>query len=111
MGAGSWPKLADVRSWLRLQADANEDAVIDMARTAAIDVGVNVTAGRWPVDTVDLPDAVFLACVMHAGRLYRRRDSLDGTVGWSDMGGAIRVAWRDPDAISLYANYAPLVFG
>jgi Phage gp6-like head-tail connector protein len=109
-GTGSWPTLADVRAWLRLQPDASEDAVIDMARTAAIDYGINRTGEKWPVEATDVPDAVSQACTMDAGRIYRRRDSLDGTVAWGDMG-AIRVGRADPDVERLYALYAPLVFG
>lgn len=106
----SWPKLADVRAWLRLQPDPSEDAVIDMARTAAIDYGYHKTGEQWEPDSSDVPQAVFQACVMDAGRIYRRRDSLDGTVAWGDMG-AVRVGRADPDTERLYALYAPLVFG
>jgi hypothetical protein len=126
--AAGWPKLADVRTFLRLQPDATEDTVIDNARTAAIDYGVQRTALRtyttnadgtvtvtyespWPSDTTTLPDALFNAALIDSAHLYRRRDSIDGTVAWGDMG-AIRVSSKhDPDAETAYALYAPLVFG
>jgi hypothetical protein len=109
MAGGGWPRLADVRSWLRLQPDAAEDAVIDQCRTAAIAYGVSRTGSQWLSDTTTLPDAVFQACVMDAGRIYRRRDSLDGTIAWGDMG-VVRVGRADPDVERLYGLYAPLVF-
>jgi hypothetical protein len=109
--AAGWPRLADVRTWLRMQPDPTEDVVIDQARMAAVDYGVNRMSGRWPADTDEwLPDAVWQAARMDAGRIYRRRDSLDGTVAWGDMG-AVRVGRTDPDVERLYALYAPLVFG
>jgi hypothetical protein len=108
--AATWPKLADVRSWLRMQPDAAEDALIDAARVAAIDYGVNRTGNRWPVDAADVPDAVARAAVMDASRIYRRRDSLDGTVSWGDMG-VVRIGRADPDVERLYTLYAPVVFG
>jgi hypothetical protein len=106
---GGWPVLADVRSWLRLQPDPAEDAVIDQCRQAAIWYGIGRTNGQWPTDTVTLPNAVFQACVMDAGRIYRRRDSLDGTIAWGDMG-VVRVGRADPDVERLYALYSPVVF-
>jgi hypothetical protein len=109
MAGGIWPKLADVRSWLRLAPDAAEDAVIDQCRLAAIAYGIGRTGSQWLADTTTLPDAVFQACVMDAGRIYRRRDSLDGTIAWGDMG-VVRVGRADPDTERLYALYAPLVF-
>jgi hypothetical protein len=48
--------------------------------------------------------------VMHAARLYRRRDTVDGTIGFGELG-AVRVGRVDPDIESLYSLRAPLVFG
>jgi hypothetical protein len=122
MASGNWPRLADVRSWLRLAPDPGEDAVIDQCRLAAIAYGIERTTraltlsdgtvtyvSPWPSDTTILPDALFQACAMDAGRIYRRRDSLDGTIAWGDMG-VVRVGRADPDVERLYGLYAPLVF-
>ena len=46
---------------------------------------------------------------MEAGRLYRRRDSVDGTIGWGDMG-VVRVGPKDPDIETLIAPYLNVVF-
>jgi hypothetical protein len=122
----AWPALKEVRSYLRMEVNPTEDAVIQAALDAAIDYGVNVlgtqlvdngdgtfgpaTEPIYPSTTQTLPDACHYACLQHAGKLYRRRDSLDGTLGVTD-GGVVRVSGRDPDIDRGYALYAPLVFG
>lgn len=107
----TWPKLADVRSWLRLAPDDAEDAIIDTARAAAISYGIRRTGGIWTEDSDDVDDLAVLACKMHAGRLYRRRDSMDGTLGFGDMG-VVRVTARDYEIEGLYAQVGPgLVIG
>lgn len=125
--AQGWPKLADVRTVLRLQPDPTEDAVIDSARLAAVDYGVNKLTKRvvtynddgtvsvtyeplYPADAELIPDAVYEAALLDSARIYRRRDSLDGTVAWGDMG-AIRIGRADPDVERLYGTVAPVVFG
>jgi hypothetical protein len=120
----SWPNLAEVRKLLRLQPDATEDAVIQTALAAAVDygtrrVGFTITTNPdgsltyvpvYPPDTTILPDAAHEAALIHAARLYRRRDSIDGTIGFGDMG-AIRVGRTDADVEALYAACSRLVFG
>ena len=113
----SWPDLKEVRTFLRLQPDATEDGVIDTARLGAIDymiqrLGNDSTTGlpKYPSDTTSLPDAVHQAAVQASARLYRRRDSLDGTVGFGDLG-VVRIGGRDFDVERLLDTYAPLVFG
>ena len=110
--AAAWPKLADVRSWLRMQPDATEDAVIDSCRVAAIDYAITELPGySWSsVDALDVPDEIVLATVQNAAHLYRRRDSLDGTIAWGEMG-VVRVGKSDPDVEKAYAHYKHLVFG
>jgi hypothetical protein len=58
--------------------------------------------------TGPLSDALFQAVVMEAGRLYRRRDSVDGTVGWGDLG-VVRVGPKDPEIETLLAAYLSIV--
>ena len=108
--AAAWPKLADVRSWLRMQPDPTEDGIIDTCRVAAINYGIVRTGNQWAIDAVDVPDEVVQAAVMDSAHLYRRRDSLDGTIAWGEMG-AIRVGRSDPDVERAYDHYAPMVFG
>jgi hypothetical protein len=109
----NWPTLKEVRSLLRLQPDPTEDGIIQTALSAAIDYGNRRTGYLYaipPYDDGTVPDAVHEACLLHSARLYRRRDSLDGTIGWSD-GGLIRVGRLDPDVDALYATVGPVVFG
>ena len=108
-----YPKLQEVRSLLRLQPDATEDGIITTALAAAIDYANRRLAYKYPIPPYDdgtLPDAAHEACLLHAARLYRRRDSIDGTISWGDLG-AIRVGRIDPDIEQLYATVGPLVFG
>lgn len=120
----AWPNLAEVRKLLRLQVDVNEDPIIQTALAAAVDYGMRrlgqtsttnpdgtiTTVWTYPPDTILLPDTAHEACLIHAARLYRRRDSIDGTIGFGDMG-AIRVGRYDADIEALYSTLGPLVFG
>ncbi len=120
----AWPTLKEVRSVLRLQPDPTEDGIIQTALAAAIGHGVGRMGSTWvdngdgtctkaptyPGDTTTLPDQAHEACLLHAARLYRRRDSVDGTIGFGDMG-AIRIGRVDADVEFLYASCAPVVFG
>ena len=121
--ATAWPKLPEVRAYLRMQPDPAEDAVIDQARAAAIDYGVRKLGQTtitnpdgtisitwtYPPDTTTLPSLAFDACVKHAARHYRRRDSMDGTIAWGE--GILRVGGADPDVERAYAALGPMVFG
>jgi len=119
----TWPTLKEVRSLLRLQPDPTEDAVIQSALAAAVDFGVRrfgqvVTVNPdgtynqdwlYPPDATTIPDVAHEACLLHASRLYRRRDSVDGTISWGDIG-AVRVGRVDPDVVGLYDSAAPWGF-
>jgi len=118
----AWPTLKEVRGLLRLQPDATEDGYIQTALAAAIDygmraMGANVTIVTnsdgtqtitgtpiYPIDTTLLPDGAHQACLLHAARLYRRRDSIDGTLGFGDLG-VVRVGRTDADVFALYGTY------
>lgn len=106
----AWPNLAEVRTLLRLTPDPKEDAVIQTALAAAVDYGISRYNGVYDAASVDVPDSGHEACLLHAARLYRRRDSVDGTIGFGDMG-AIRVGRVDPDVEALYALRGWVVFG
>ena len=117
---GSWPALKEVRTFLRMQPDATEDTVIATATAAAVDFGIRLlgttvddtgaTVDRYPADTDQLPDSAHQACLQHAARLYKRRDSIDGTINGGDLG-ITQVGRTDPDVLSLYGIYRPVVFG
>src|ERR1700751_513323 len=111
----AWPTLKEVRSLLRLQPDPTEDGIIQTDLAAAIDFGIarmgSVLVGNgdgtftkvpaYPGDTTTLPDRAHEACLLHSARLYRRRDSIDGTLGFGDMG-VVRVGRTDADVDDLY---------
>jgi hypothetical protein len=105
---GDWPTLEEVRSFLRLQPDPAADPIIDGARLAAVDYGQRRTSHRY--DVIEVPYVVHQAALMHSARLYRRRDTVDGTIGFGDLG-AIRVGRVDPDIEALYSSVGPVVFG
>ena len=105
----AWPTLAEVRRVLRAQPDDNEDLVIGYALAAAIDYGVRRTNDQWPTDALDVPEVCHEAAMLDAARIYRRRDSIDGTIAWGDMG-AIRVGRADPDVERLYSSAGPWAF-
>src|ERR1700729_351693 len=104
----AWPTLKEVRTFLRLQPDSDQDGVISTALAAAIDYGIGRTNNRWPGDTAELPDAAHEACLFHAARLYRRRDSIDGTLGFGDAG-IVRIGRFDADIEALYSEVGPVV--
>lgn len=73
--------------------------------TATAPAGVEVTAKwGWP----SVPQPVQSACVILAGRLVKRGDSLLGVAGFGDLG-AITVRSIDPDVQRMLAPYRVLV--
>jgi len=119
----AWPTLKEVRALLRLQPDPTEDGVIGTALAGAVGYGVRrmgtttvvnpdgstTTTPTYPPDTTTLPDEAHEAALLHAARLYRRRDSVDGTISWGDAGG-VRVGRVDPDVAMLYDACGPWIF-
>ena len=95
---------------LRLQPDDTEDLVIGSALAAAIDYGIGRVNNKYPADATDVPEAAHEAAMLDAARIYRRRDSIDGTIAWGDAG-AVRVGRADPDVERLYSLVGPWVFG
>lgn len=62
---------------------------------------VEVTARYgWPT----VPGPIHRACLLWARRLYTRKDSPAGVLGFGDMG-AVRLSAMDPDVQSLCAPY------
>jgi hypothetical protein len=73
--------------------------------TAIAPAGVQVTAKwGWPA----VPEPVQSACIILAGRLVKRGDSLLGVAGFGDLG-AITVRSIDPDVQRMLAPYRVLV--
>lgn len=54
----------------------------------------------WPA----IPDAINQACVMHAARIFNRKESPQGVAGWGEFG-AIRVTGTDRDVVGFLEPY------
>ena len=107
-GVADWPTADDVRKMLRAEGISPDDEDV---LTWALDAAIGWIRGRVKPtaiadevgETAIVPD-VWLATVMEACRLYRRRDSLDGTLGWGDAG-LVRVGVYDPDVEHLLGHW------
>jgi hypothetical protein len=107
--AAGWPQLSDVKTLLRID-DTSDDALITSNLSAAIAWVSSRVNPMWTTPGMAgyLPDAIFTAAQYEAARLTRRRDSVDGTIGWGDMG-VIRVGPKDPDIETLMAPFLAVV--
>ena len=121
----AWPTLKEVRSFLRLQVDVDQDAVIQTALAAAVGAGVKRLGFVMTLDPDDVPAGVHADLSAGHYRAARRvppgvpdarrpavpapghyrRDARFG-----DMG-VVRVGRFDADIEALYALDAPVVFG
>jgi hypothetical protein len=109
--ATAWPGLDDVKALLRVE-DTASDALITTGLAAAITWVTNRVDPKYvpgtPTFVAPLPDPLFTVAQYEAARLVRRRDSVDGTIGWGDMG-VVRVGPKDPDIETLIAAYLVIV--
>jgi hypothetical protein len=110
--ATAWPTVTDVQNLLRVQAgDVGDDNLVTTDLAAAIAwVQNRVDPQYLPPTNTEIPNQLFAACQYEASRLYRRRDSVDGTIGWGDMG-VVRVGPKDPDIETLLGAYLAIVIG
>jgi hypothetical protein len=109
--AAAWPTITDVENWLRTTgAPASEATVTTQALAAAIDYCTQRADPIYtsPTSPDFLPDGLFQAALLDACRGYRRRDSVDGTVGWGDMG-IVRIGNKDPEVEKYLASYLRIV--
>lgn len=67
---------------------------------------VRVTA-RWGWATVPTP--VKLACQIQALRLFKRKDSPEGVLGWAADGATVRLPGVDPDVAAMLGPYKAVV--
>jgi hypothetical protein len=110
-----WPTVEDLAAFLRVPVptDPGELGVMTSALDAAIDYGNRRL--NYAFDPADetlpaLPPIGGYSCKQHAAKLYRRRDSTDGTIGFGDAG-VVRVSGRDWDVENGYAALGPMVVG
>ena len=112
--AAAWPTVTDVQNVLRVEAgNPGDDTLVAQDLAAAIAWVINRVDPMYvpgsPTFIAPLADPLFTAAQHEAARLYRRRDSVDGTIGWGDMG-VVRVGPKDPDIETLIAPYLNVVF-
>jgi hypothetical protein len=111
--AADWPTVADVQNLLRVEpGNPGDDELVADDLSAAIQWVTNrcIVTYVTPGNPQFLPDPLFTVAAYEAARLYRRRDSVDGTIGWGDMG-VIRVGPKDPDIETMIAAYLNIVVG
>ena len=108
--AVAWPTVDDVVSLLRLPPDAASDPLLATDLAAAIEWVTNRTDPNYSTPGAPgfLPESLWTAAQYETARLVRRRDSLDGTVGWGDMG-VVRIGAKDVDIETLIAPYLAVV--
>lgn len=108
--ATAWPSVQNVKDYLRLGTDTTDDSVVAFQLAAAITWVTNrcVVSVVTPGNPQFLPDPLYSVALQEAGRLYRRRDSVDGTIGWGDMG-LVRVGPKDPDIETMISAYLNIV--
>lgn len=106
MAISGAPDLAALKAWLGLEEDdTDDDVVLSESLAAALEaqclvVSYPVNAFNQPLMTSDLREAIFL----RAQRLASRRNSPEGVVGLSGLGGdfvSARVPAFDNDVWQL----------
>ena len=111
--AAAWPVIDDVKNLLRIGDSTDDDALVTQDLAAAIQWVSNRVMSTCVPGSPDyngvLPDPLFTVAQYEAARLYRRRDSVDGTIGWGDLG-VVRVGPKDPDIETMIAPYLAIVF-
>ena len=104
----AYPDVDDVKAWLGLD-DVYDDVVLDESLQASIVAQSRVV--RYPVDDVGeeiLTDDLELALFLRTQRLAARRNSPEGVVGLTGVGGdfvGARVPTGDPDVLRLEGPY------
>lgn len=52
-----------------------------------------------------VPDKVNEACILKAASLFKRKDAVNGVLGFNEFGGVVRIGRRDPDVAELLQGY------
>ena len=111
--SAGWPTVADVQNLLRVESGVpGDDQLVTQELGAAIGWVTSRCLAEYVTEGTDrfLPAELFVVSMHEAARLYRRRDSVDGTVGWGDMG-VVRIGPKDPDIESLLGRFLAVVVG
>jgi len=95
------PTTAELAAWIKIPGELDEakETTLQLCIDAAVDD---------MEDRCDLPNAwnakVRLACVMHAARYYKRKDSPEGVAGFGEFG-PVRVSSFDPDVERILGRF------
>lgn len=94
-----WPTIEEVKRQLRISdSDRLDDDLLEECRDAARDYVIDRTDREEyrAAGPDEIPPRLRRAAIMLAARLFKRRDSLDGSVGMPDVG-IVQVVGRDWD--------------
>lgn len=103
----AWPTVDDLARWVNVVIPTPDETALLEQIVAVVPDAVRQYCDRpfdEPSDLDDVPPNVAEAALLWEGRLWQRRNSLDGTLGFGDSGIA-RVGGRDPDVDRLLAPY------
>lgn len=99
----TWPDAARLARWVNLSAPtADESAILDEL-VVGVPPAVIAYCDEEFVDG-EVPENVAWAALLWEGRLWQRRNSLDGTVGFGDAG-VVTIRTADPDVKGILAPY------
>ncbi len=101
----TWPAADDLEAWLRIPEGSD---------TAARDVALAGAKSQIAARTIyaessgTIPDALRMACLLQASKLYHRRNTPDGVQGNAEFG-LIRTNRFDGDVVTLIEPFLEVV--
>jgi hypothetical protein len=101
-----WPDVDRLARWINIAVPSPAETLTLEEIVAAVPEAIRQYCDRpdeW-VDVDTVPEPVAEAALLFEGRLWQRRNSLDGTVGFGDAG-VVTVARSDGDVMRLLAPY------
>lgn len=102
-----WPDVERLARWVNVAVPSSAEAATLAELVAAVPPAVRMYCDREfddPADLGDVPEPVAEAALLFDGRLWQRRNSLDGTVGFGDAG-VVTIARTDVDVVRLLAPW------
>jgi hypothetical protein len=102
-----WPDVERLARWINIAVPTPSESATLTEIVAAVPEAIRQYCDRAFDDIEDLddvPEPVAEAALLFEGRLWQRRNSLDGTVGFGDAG-VVTVARSDGDVMRLLAPY------
>lgn len=97
------PTADELATWLDVPTTPALSAAKAAQMTMCIDAAVADMEERCSLPAEWTPN-VRLACLMHAARLYKRKNSPEGVAGFGEFG-TVRVSRFDPDVEDLLSPF------